>query len=128
MTDLDLAKLNRKMAEKVMGWISGISKEYPYPQQGGMVWMDSTGSEVIYQYLWTPTTDIVQTFQVVERMRKLGWHFGMDDYEISGNYEAEFVGNENNKFPSRTGRADDPALAICLAAEKAVEAGIEEPT
>uniref|UniRef100_A0A6H2A3L6 Phage ABA sandwich domain-containing protein n=1 Tax=viral metagenome TaxID=1070528 RepID=A0A6H2A3L6_9ZZZZ len=103
-----MSELDRKMAERVMGWTLAVSIG---------IW---EGSLVESIDSFTPTTDISQAFEVVEKMRE-------KDYTLSL-YENPFFQNKkwvvnfiSTKDINRSGEAfaTTPAMAICLAAENA---------
>ena len=105
--------------------IPGISP--PVYDEGFEYWSKTEG-----QIYWHPDTDLNQTFQVVERMRELGWlvRFGNVVFQAIGNnpdkieYFAEFYEiwslriEDPDDWPSY--QDINPALAI-LKAAKATE-------
>ena len=108
------------VAEKVMGW--HLDNPTVLPQE----WCDKYGFPADIGYPWTPTTDISQAFQVVERMRELGFYFMLTEMDEWHAYFRKCEMGEDGKpwlVPSEQyhGNADTPALAICEAALAAIK-------
>ena len=104
--------LDREMAE-VMGWDTdghGYFSDNPQAYQG------PCGD-------WHPSTDIAQAMQVVEKMPNC--RFALKKPRGQKNYIAGFYGyikeNEYRGFRGFECESDTPAMAICLAAKKALE-------
>jgi len=62
-------ELDALVAEKVMGW----RKRYPNDPQLVWYWADATGLFERAKQTWRPSTSIAAAWDVVERMRQLGW-------------------------------------------------------
>lgn len=98
MTDHELDNLDRLLAEKVMGWRAGNYNWIETPITRPQISLSD----------WHPTRDIAQAFMVVE---KIG---GFNLYELSS-------GNWLAAFWKTSSAADNPALAISLAAQAWLE-------
>lgn len=99
--------IDRRVAERVMGWkLCSCMKGFTHQCDG------------YHDYLWHPSIDIAQVFQVVERMVELGWDFRVAMMQGAQVY-AEF-GHYPDTNDAYYFRADTPALAIVKAALAAV--------
>ena len=101
--------IDREIAEKVMGWGKWTCDTI---LNGGVA--------------WNPSTDIKQAFEVVEKMRKRGLRFQLWDNIDS--WAAQFIniiqkpkGSYSYDTQYFQEDSDTPAMAICLAALKAVK-------
>jgi len=108
-TDID-----REMAEKVMRLFQKIDVF-----TNVVYWCD--GSVYPTQFImpvkdWHPSTNIVQAFEVVGKMRERGSCFKLE-CRASGEFIAVFYRNHIRFI----GEDDNLAMAICLATKKAVE-------
>jgi len=110
--------IDREIAEKVMGYCER-------PVHGIGWWHQAEENRwFVAQYLWHPSTDIAQAFEVVEKLLK------HPDNKM-GCFHLEHL-NEGNGWSVSCCydlgewkdwiHADTPAMAICLAALKAMEA------
>jgi len=118
--------IDREVAEKVMGWVTTITNHRAglHMRRSEGVYNDDSGKFVCYKLSFTPSTNIAQAFEVVEKMQKGGWKFfsiEVDDLYNGGMWKAVFY-TPPNPFIEY---ADTPATAICLAALKAIEPGRE---
>ena len=100
--------IDREIAEKIMGWID------PDPVESNM-WCDKSHFPTSLKSMWHPSTDIKQAFEVVEKMREKGSIFTLCDQDPGEKPEWDA------QFFSVIATDDTPAMAICLAALKAVE-------
>lgn len=108
------AELDRLLGEKVMGWKL---------DQAGCYWQDAEVVSVVptplwHKHAWHPTTSIEQAFMVAE---KIGY-FELHDYRHD---RQEWENGKNDwhaEFHSFGETADTPAMAICLAAQKWLDA------
>ena len=95
--------IDREIAEKVMGWGAWVCETI---YNGGVP--------------WHPSTDIKQAFEVVEKMGESNFTFSFWNSDfIKGTYHCSFWSKDGCEI-SRTS-STNPAMAICLAALKAVE-------
>ncbi len=119
-------QLDALVAEKVMGWTFYRQRLHPNHTFLTQTWRTEHGS--IMPSMWTPTTEIAQAWEVVERMVKLGWNVRIMNYGIAPElpdcepWRCDFirVGALSIKAASAL------PLAICLAALKAVGVEVEE--
>ena len=114
----DMIALNRRLAEKVMGW-----REYIWDDgYGGCpAWQDKNGwhcgfvKSNHYPNPWNPTQDIEQAIMVAV---KIGLHVELVRYE-SGSWKCTIT---DLSFPpahfTMKSSVHDPALAISLAADE----------
>ncbi len=122
-----MADIDREMAEKVMGWFKdflGNWVKYMKPTH-----FDSDAKQATIKMCkaenWHPSTDISQALggpdTVVGKMRKKGFSFSMAISSTNDESHVEFVKYKDG-FAAIIGKAKhkDPAMAICLAAEKAM--------
>lgn len=105
---LDGRELSRLVAEQVMGWhqeFDGLNER----------WVEVDGERVEYIDTWMPTELIMFAFQVVEKMRELGYGVVIQDSCARLPWYVEFDDGH------RDGEAKDESLprALCLAALKA---------
>ena len=122
--------INRKIAEKVMGWKFKTINDYtPFRHVvddggyilNGRVWKFLTGFN---SFVWNPAERTDHAFEVVEKMLELGWTFAIcnNNPGCGGDYSAEFW---NNDHPMSAGEFmifdDNPATAISLAALEAIK-------
>lgn len=124
---MDNRQIDIAIAEKVMGW-KGIKRgENPGFDYVGKKPL-SDGQNSRDNYLIPPySTDIAAAWQVVEKMRLLGWRFEIFD-TVRHSWWARFGRGEFNHYENEWDEehiADENSctLAICLAALKAV--GVE---
>jgi len=118
-------EIDRLVAERVMGWEheeidrgergkfhAWYTDDYEHGEMP--IYYEFVNGDTSWGRMWQPTTDIAQAWQVVERMRALGWDFGMDwDTAI----RAMFIQRNGSEFVSS--ESDSPHIAICIAALKA---------
>lgn len=123
-------QLDAEIAERVMGatWTDappGYTEsqwlQFPERGRGGMPVLayryTNEGRERVYKVsLALYSSDIAAAFQVVEVMRAKGSALCLDSYH--GRWRAEF----SCGFSLQAAYRDTPALAICLAALKAIDA------
>ena len=116
MTEADLAALNRRLAEKVMGW-----REYIWDDgYGGCpAWQDKNGwhcgfvKSNHYPNPWNPTQDIEQAMMVAVKIGR----FELYDYRYD---RKEWENGESDwcaVFHGLSEYSITPELAICLAAD-----------
>ena len=107
MTD---EELNNAVAVEVMGWHEQYERGYRAEWVGEH---ERDGEDVEN---WNPSTDIKQAFQVVEKMRSMGWSYVIgDEADI---YYCKFI----NLYITCSDEADTQQRAICHAALDAVRA------
>ena len=116
---MDVKEIDRQIAEKVMGWrpffINKIPASWYKEDIGGLCELQYKDPK------WRPSTNIAHAFEVVEKMRDLGWTFAIcNNNVLEGDYCGEFW---NDKHPMDAGEFmkfdNNPAMAICLAALEA---------
>ncbi len=141
----EIEYIRKWAAEKVMGW-SCMDEPKNFEEFGtiwhhnfqeknpGFIHADGTfvsekdwndaqyylkdGERVILKRKWHPDTDLNQTFMVVNRMRELEiWLRELSFNPYTQKWLCRFIGKDTHEFKY----ADTPALAILLAARKAVE-------
>lgn len=129
-----MSDVNRRIATEIMGW--GVfggeemgMKEYYHDESD-----NSPAKFFLLTNKWTPDTDISQAFEVVEKMQELGYEgkieFDPPQYERTESYYCKFELHKIDEDhviygindPEFEAFADTPAMAICLAALKCVEA------
>lgn len=131
--------LDALIAERIMGWHvgkGGARAIAPSPgYEATTYWYDADGRAMAPRvkdvfanlYPWSPTTDIAAAWQVVERMRLLGWTSAMTDLTVDSG--TEWWSWHFDQFTPPPGgatvqaQATSPMLAISLAALKAL--GVE---
>jgi len=122
MTNEEMSELDQWLAENVMGW--RFRKRIPHVFGAPPAYVIDIGTEeqdfVMYVEDWTPTRNIAQAFEVVEKMEKNGFCFELSDSPFQ-TWDAIFE-FQLNKKEFAIGAIETPALAICLAAKKAWEA------
>lgn len=138
MTDAELRDLDARVHREVFGLVVRTDRH-------GHHWTDEVG---LAGLLAVPryTTDIAAAWRVVEHVQAVhpGWRFSLlggdspfpSEFDADGNYRvgkdrrpfhwrAEFFGHEDPRLCTGRrhgeGAATTPALAVCLAALKAVE-------
>jgi len=107
--------IDREIAEKVMGYCER-------PVHGIGWWHQAEENRwSVAQYSWHPSTDIKQSFEVVEKMRERGWLLDkLTNICVRKHYwQASFW--KAVVWENTYGNADTPAMAVCLAALKAME-------
>ena len=114
MTD---EELNNAVAVEVMGWYEqydALAWEWAY-------WSTEKDAEVaentdfdFYLNEWNPCEDIRQAWQVVEKMRSMGWSYVVGDE--AGIYYCKFI----NLYITCSDEANTQQRAICQAALDAV--------
>ena len=118
---MDLTRIDRLVAEKVMGWHTGfISDGRWIVKKEWWLSKDGLAQEIVYK--WHPTTDISRAWMVVEKMEpEYHWTirtpFDKGDRYSAGLTPLGFTGW--NGIPDYLVNADTAPLAICLAALKA---------
>lgn len=116
-------EVDARIAEIIFGLPTQFVKRrdgYLIPEDYYLVQERPDGSGKDFRKLPSYSTDLTDVWAVVERMILDKWSFQLSCAALgSGGWKASFVGAENLE-----GNAADPnfALAICLAASKAVEA------
>ena len=120
-------ELDRWIAEKVMEW------EATYPDRFSGDHFSAHGDQFRYglakakypngleEHEWTPTTSISQAFEVVEKMRELGWGFVLHSSYLPSGTHVRFW-YYLKEYESKA-HAETPALAICKAVYEAVKGG-----
>ncbi len=113
----DKEEIIKVLAEKVMGWRKGLRMTVKYITNDlpAYDWVDSEGKKRVPVNLFVPLTDISQAFQVVDRMRELGFTMKMTHH--SKDTAVCFFADTG--IPAGFGREDTPAMAICKAAYEA---------
>lgn len=114
MTD-ELRELDRMVAEKVMGW--QLAEAWT-PGSQEPWWRKADGWMVPLPPF---TTDIAAAWQVVERMRELGWYYGVSGSISIG--EIAMFRVLGDAALVRSGTASTAPEAICRAALAALETG-----
>lgn len=132
-------ELNALVATKIMGWeeleVGYFGSEWETPRQVELRgWMEKVDINAVGSYWidverdwwsnanWQPTLDIAQAWQVVERMRELGFVFELqygDIHPLGQDVFASFDSSETQGV----WEDDSPAKAIAIAALKAL--GVE---
>jgi len=111
-----MSELDRKMAE-VMGYIYYFNNMDTYDY-----WLEPQEPEskiVIECVNWTPSTNISQAlFEVVEKMLKRGFVYNLEN-RTDGTHDCQFHHLESGRWFEMVNH-ENPATAICLAAEQAV--------
>ena len=124
-----MADIDREMAEKVMEWHEDSYAPWGGLPHEGPSWVREDGA-MILQRDFTPSTDISQALgdsksldTVVGMMKKKGYDLILCTYSGQNKNTATFLLPPTawNVPHDWTGQADTPAMAICLAAEKAVK-------
>jgi hypothetical protein len=116
-------EVDARIAESIFGLPTQFVKRgdgYLIPEDYYLVQERPDGSGKDFKKLPSYSTDMTDVWSVVERMIQDKWRFQLSYApQGSGDWKASFVSAENLE-----GNAADPnfALAICLAASKAVEA------
>jgi len=82
---------------------------------------ENTLDSMINPRRWQPDTDIAQAFEVVERMRVLGYGVSLysNPYATDYRYSCRFTKTMNGQVE----HSMSPSEAICLAAKAALEDG-----
>lgn len=136
MGDENIAsEIDRLIAVKVMGWVEvPIGHESPGRRlPTDSIWGSETtdprcrkwdGRRWVVMH-WTtsysPSTNFMHAWEVVERMRSIGFKVGItDDY---GPWMVSFRAQalEDGSIPEHVGEGDSATAAICRAALKAIE-------
>lgn len=104
-------ELSAWLAENVMGWHQ-VRRFYYYP---GILSYENMAIMAVDH--WSPTDNIAQAFEVVEKMRPEYSYMIWD----TDSYHHAMITSRYGKSNSIE-HAETPALAICLAAKKAWEA------
>ena len=73
---------------------------------------------ILYDEIPDYSTNIAHAWRVVEKMRSLGFHFCLHQYEGNNHWNAQFDKDDLDVVGSHGGQGETPALAICLAALK----------
>ena len=126
-------EINKRISTEVMGWVFDFQfpncERYLMPD-GNFVF---TGDdELVIGRLFNPAGDIKDAFEVVEKMRKKGYSFGIQVTphisSVSHSFSAVFrrsvyppVMNKVGVSDNYWGTAEDPELAISLSALEAVK-------
>lgn len=117
----ELGELDRRVAEKVMGWHQETDWRYGD-------WLDCDGNIFETTEHWRPSISIKHAWQVVERMIELGWTQVFVQTHLQDGEHGWFVEILRWQLPpgdeTEGGRQFAEALpeAICRAALEAVEA------
>lgn len=120
--------IDKRIAVEVMEWELGL-----HPDFDDNWWFEYISDRPYQEYKiidtdWHPSTNIVQAFEVVEKMRAQRPD-GSDGYNFNLNWQghkgitvclAQFHRIDGN-LEFGQGASGDPAEAVCLAALKAVE-------
>jgi hypothetical protein len=119
--------IDKEIAEKVMEWKEDCDPEphHPHYYLGTDGKIIATIKHRPYEWFeWHPSTDIKQAFEVVEKMREMGWEFYLEDPDRNNEkkgWYAEFL--HHKSYDRNYGWSDDadtPAMAICKAALTAI--------
>lgn len=116
-----VSDIDREIAEKIMGWTvfnknsQSFLVVYDELDELGEWFLNQDGSDAIKVRLWRPTMNFEQAFMVIDKMRE-NWNFKIEIYK-SGLCEVEIWDRNASAYIAS---ADAPAMAICLAALKAV--------
>ena len=108
-----MVELNEWLAINVMGW------EY-HVNPSGCDYYTLMGVTMGNVVTWKPNEDISQAFMVVEKMREKGFQLMLSDNEPDEGWLAVF---DHSPWQEWKATADTPAMAICLAVQKAVKEG-----
>jgi hypothetical protein len=111
--DPQTRKIDRLIAEKVMGW----EKDKKQTER----WDTSFG--LLHEYDWEPSTDISDAWEVVEKMKEMGFNYFMQDCYTKSHAVTfiHWINTENGKSQKHYDNISETApMAICLAALKAV--------
>lgn len=106
------------MAERVMGW------------EAGAWWQDVSGKTVIHAaWYWRPTENIDQAMMLLDKITEAVWQADLViRSKTGGGYGGNRYGCQLARWGDKempiTYYADTLPLAICLAAKKAVEKGV----
>jgi len=114
-SDLTDRELDAAIAVEVMGW---TVKTVHDPAMGETFdnYVNTNGTVVMNTDLWHPSYFISDAWQVVERMRELGWCFVLRDEPA---YVCVFYNEEGNRYKWSHASGNAPR-AICEAALAAV--------
>ncbi len=112
MTPEEIQELRWWSAEDLMGWV-----RHPYFSGWFEYVNDKEALFAGYKGDWHPDTDFNQCFMVVEKMRELGYKLKLS--QIDDAWWAEFWKDGTKVVEDFD--LDNPALAILLAARKALE-------
>lgn len=115
---MDNREIDKQIAEKIMGWkdltLCEGGDDYPADIYG----TDPEGTERIILYK-NYSTRPDHAFEVVEKMKELGWYLNglhaLEGHDVG--WEAVFESAGDIKFES----AGTPAMAICLAALETIK-------
>lgn len=120
------AELDRMVAEKVMGAVEGpfiglaMSETWDIPDIG-----------IVRRSKWSPSTNITDAWEVVEKMRERGFTFWIDSCGFPGEeWRVQFTHDDPEPTRFYCEDRDTAPHAICLAAIASVDAGTspKEPT
>lgn len=115
-------ELDAKVARFVMGWTKAtLSDDVAGPE----AYWCAGGKAMCLVDSFTPSTSIAAAWEVVNHLLCHGWdekHFFQLHYDNVDLWDASFYkeSSSDGGGPEVWGTADSPALAICLAALKAV--------
>jgi hypothetical protein len=108
-------KLDRLIAERVMGWVEGSGRHY----------IDKYGTPVLYSDgfnhdVFTPSENIADAWRVIERLSELGGRI-CDMYDQGGCWSVAIEPNDSSSLqPCFRAIGNTAPHAICLAALEAV--------
>lgn len=118
---MNLREIDRLVAEKVMGW--KVSKG-----RSGLEWYeaDENGKFEFIRSVtdFEPSTDIRDSWQVVEELIDRGYDFNLWRSE-QREYNAEFQIQKKDGFVVSYGESDHAPTAICFASLEAVGVDVE---
>lgn len=101
------------LATKVMGWKEGFAFEF-HSEDDIIYIHDMNGFKVI----WNPLQNIADAWQVVEKMKSLGWRYILSNKTAFGDVYCYFF-DDNTKPIYHTAQTEKEA--ICMAALKVIE-------
>ena len=115
--------IDRKIA-KLMGWHLEIFPEEHWADNAGVPFYlvyDTTKESSLS--IWHPSTDIGQAMgEVVEKMREKGYHFQLNVHAQNKLFNSAIFFDRTDESLCFKGFDPAPAMAICKAALKAIEA------
>lgn len=109
-------EIDRLIAERVMGWtnVSGVGTRFGTTPEGKV-------HAIVPQY----STDMSAAWEVVEKLRLLGYQGGIDWARPESGYKCAFGASLIPPHQRQSSRTETAPLAICLAALKVMGVSIE---
>lgn len=109
-------EIDRMIAERVMGWTNLSITGTPF---------GTTPEGKVHRIVPPYSTDMSAAWEVVERLRLLGYQGGMNWARSRSGYECTFESLPISPDERRFSKAETAPLAICLAALQVIEVPIE---